>query len=96
MTISAEYIWFGVGLLGQGLFFLRSFFQWLASERQKACVVPVIFWYFSLAGGVILLVYAIYRKDPVFILGQGMGILVYLRNLYLIHSPTTVKEPDGR
>jgi lipid-A-disaccharide synthase-like uncharacterized protein len=84
MKLNAEFIWVMIGLLGQSLFFLRFFFQWLESEKKKDSVIPHIFWYFSIGGGAILLAYAVYRKDPVFILGQGMGLIVYFRNLMLI------------
>jgi len=77
-------IWLTIGFVGQALFSARFFIQWLESERRKRSVIPLAFWYFSIAGGVTLLSYAIYRKDPVFILGQAMGILIYLRNLYFI------------
>jgi len=76
--------WLAIGLLGQGLFFMRFFVQWLASEKRGRSVIPTAFWYFSLLGGVTLLSYAIWRRDPVFILGQGTGIFIYLRNLYFI------------
>ena len=79
-------IWIGVGLLGQLLFTSRFLVQWIASERRRESVVPVAFWWFSLAGGVTLLSYAIWRQDPVFILGQAMGLVVYARNLALIHA----------
>ena len=75
-----------LGFIGQGFFFGRFFVQWIASERQGKSVMPLSFWYFSIGGGVLLLVYAIMRKDPVFILGQGGGLIIYLRNLYLIHK----------
>jgi lipid-A-disaccharide synthase-like uncharacterized protein len=75
-----------IGFLGQALFSARFFVQWLASERVKRSVIPTAFWYFSLAGGVTLLAYAIHRQDPVFIAGQGLGLVVYLRNLYLIRA----------
>lgn len=81
---TSEWVWLGVGLLGQAMFFMRFFMQWLHSERQRRSVIPVVFWYFSLAGGVTLLAYAIYRQDPVFILGQSTGLVIYLRNLYFI------------
>ena len=84
-----ETLWITLGLLGQALFFSRFLVQWLASERLKESVVPTAFWYFSLGGGAILLTYAIHRGDPVFILGQSTGILIYLRNLFFIHSPQT-------
>lgn len=77
-------LWLAVGLIGQACFFTRFLVQWIASERRRESVVPVYFWYFSLAGGVILLAYAIHRTDPVFILGQAAGLVVYSRNLYLI------------
>ena len=63
---------------------MRFLVQWIASERKGESVVPLSFWFFSLGGGLTLLVYAIYRRDPVFILGQGAGLFVYSRNLYLI------------
>jgi lipid-A-disaccharide synthase-like uncharacterized protein len=78
--------WIVVGFIGQALFSARFVVQWLASERVKRSIVPRAFWYFSLAGGATLLAYAIHKQDPVFIAGQGLGLFVYLRNLYLIHS----------
>ena len=80
-----EVLWIGIGLFGQALFSARFVIQWLASERERRSIIPVAFWYFSIAGGVTLLAYAIYRQDPVFILGQSTGVLIYARNLYLIH-----------
>jgi lipid-A-disaccharide synthase-like uncharacterized protein len=82
--MTAEKIWLGVGLLGQAMFFMRFLLQWLESERQRKSVIPLAFWYFSIGGAAILLAYAIYRLDPVFIIGQAGGILIYARNLYLI------------
>jgi lipid-A-disaccharide synthase-like uncharacterized protein len=82
--LSADHIWLVVGLLGQVLFFMRFFVQWLHSERQGRSVVPVAFWYFSVAGGFILLLYAVHRRDAVFIIGQLGGLLIYARNLHLI------------
>jgi lipid-A-disaccharide synthase-like uncharacterized protein len=72
------------GFAGQVLFSMRFIVQWLASERAGRSVVPVVFWYFSIAGGLTLLLYAVYRLDPVFIVGQALGLFVYLRNLWLI------------
>jgi len=63
---------------------MRFVVQWIASERARASVIPVAFWFFSVGGGVLLLIYALYRRDPVFIAGQGFGLLVYIRNLYFI------------
>ncbi len=73
-----------IGFLGQGLFTARFLVQWIASERAGRSVVPVAFWFFSLGGGLILFAYALYRGDPVFIVGQGMGTFIYIRNLMLI------------
>ena len=78
-------LWLLVGFTGQALFSMRFLVQWLKSEQQKKSVVPIAFWYFSVAGGLALLVYAIHRQDPVFILGQLSGLFIYARNLYLIH-----------
>ena len=80
-----EFWWVAFGLFGQLMFTGRFLVQWIASERARKSVVPVLFWYFSMAGGLILLAYAIYRKDPVFVLGQSLGVFIYLRNLVLIH-----------
>jgi lipid-A-disaccharide synthase-like uncharacterized protein len=80
-----ECFWVVFGLLGQGLFFMRFFIQWIASERKKQSVVPIAFWYFSIGGGLMLLVYACYKGDIVFILGQGGGLVIYVRNLVLIY-----------
>lgn len=79
-----ETLWLTIGLLGQGLFSARFIVQWLVSERSKQSVIPVLFWYFSILGGVTLLLYSIHKADPVFIIGQGSGLLIYFRNLYFI------------
>lgn len=76
--------WLIVGFLGQLLFSMRFLLQWVQSERAKKSVIPVAFWYFSLGGSLVLLAYAIHRQDPVFILGQAAGLVIYLRNLFLI------------
>jgi lipid-A-disaccharide synthase-like uncharacterized protein len=76
--------WLIIGLLAQSMFFLRFFTQWIASEKIKDSVIPISFWYFSILGSLGLLTYALHIKDPVFILGQSMGIFVYIRNLVLI------------
>ncbi|HEY2889701.1 MAG TPA: lipid-A-disaccharide synthase N-terminal domain-containing protein [Dongiaceae bacterium] len=76
--------WVIFGFVGQILFFFRFFYQWLASEAAKRSVVPEAFWYFSIAGGLVLFIYAIQRSDPVFTVGQGCGIFIYVRNIYLI------------
>lgn len=82
--MNPDIIWLGIGLTGQALFSMRFLVQWLASERQRRSVMPIAFWYFSLAGGATLLAYAIYRADPVFIIGQLTGLFIYARNLHLI------------
>ena len=82
--MSAEHLWLVVGFLGQACFSMRVLVQWIASERKRESVIPLSFWFFSIGGGLTLLTYAIHRLDPVFILGQGAGLLVYARNLYLI------------
>jgi lipid-A-disaccharide synthase-like uncharacterized protein len=76
--------WLAVGFAGQGLFTARFVVQWLRSERAGRSVVPMAFWYLSLAGGVTLLLYAVHSGDPVFILGQAAGAVVYVRNIMLI------------
>ena len=78
--------WLVLGFFAQALFTGRFLIQWIASERAKKSVVPVAFWYFSIGGAAFLLAYAVYRKDPVFILGQSTGFFIYSRNLYLIHK----------
>lgn len=81
-----EFWWVVIGLFGQLLFTGRFLVQWLASERARRSVIPVAFWWFSIGGGLILLAYALYRKDPVFILGQSLGVFIYIRNLWLIRA----------
>jgi lipid-A-disaccharide synthase-like uncharacterized protein len=76
--------WVLLGFAGQALFSMRFIVQWLASERVGRSVVPVAFWFFSIGGGVLMLLYALYIRDPVFILGQGFGLFVYLRNLHFV------------
>ncbi len=82
--MESESIWLAVGFLGQALFSARFLVQWLKSEKEKKSVFPIAFWYFSIAGGVTLLSYAIHKQDPVFIVGQATGLFIYLRNLYFI------------
>ncbi|MBZ5637487.1 MAG: lipid-A-disaccharide synthase N-terminal domain-containing protein [Acidobacteriia bacterium] len=78
--------WLLLGLVGQAAFSARFVIQWLASERRRRSVVPSSFWWLSLAGGALLLAYALHRRDPVFVLGQSAGLAVYLRNLALIRK----------
>ncbi|MFQ5626846.1 MAG: lipid-A-disaccharide synthase N-terminal domain-containing protein [Methyloligellaceae bacterium] len=89
-----ELTWLAVGFGAQLMFSLRFLVQWIASERARRSLVPEIFWYFSVAGGAMLLTYAIYRMDPVFILGQSMGLIIYSRNIYFIWR-AKVQSGDG-
>ncbi|PRY71544.1 lipid-A-disaccharide synthase N-terminal domain-containing protein [Halomonas ventosae] len=92
--MTVEWLWLGIGFLGQALFSARFLVQWLASERARRSIVPRAFWFFSLAGGATLLAYAIYRRDPVFIAGQGAGLFIYARNLMLIRRE--IREQRAR
>jgi lipid-A-disaccharide synthase-like uncharacterized protein len=81
---TAQHLWLMVGFAGQALFASRFIVQWFKSEMEGRSVIPVAFWYCSVGGGIVLLAYAIYKGDPVFIIGQASGLFVYARNLYLI------------
>lgn len=83
-TPVSELVWIGIGLFAQAMFSMRFLIQWIATERARASIVPETFWYFSFAGGLLLLSYAIYRMDPVFMIGQATGIVIYSRNIYFI------------
>ena len=83
---STELFFLLIGFFGQGLFASRFIVQWIYSEKKGESHIPVIFWYLSIFGGIGLLVYAIFRKDPVIILGQSFGLFIYLRNLILIYK----------
>jgi lipid-A-disaccharide synthase-like uncharacterized protein len=82
---SLEIIFLIIGFVGQFIFASRFIVQWIYSEKRGESSIPIIFWYLSIVGGLSLLIYAIFRKDPVIILGQSFGILVYTRNLILIY-----------
>ena len=84
MTLDPQ-TWMLIGFLGQALFTGRFVVQWLYSEKNKRSMIPLAFWYFSIGGGLVLLLYALHRQDPVFIAGQAGGLVIYLRNLWLIH-----------
>lgn len=94
-----EMFWVALGFAAQGLFSARFLVQWIVSEREGRSVVPLAFWILSLVGGALLTLYAVYRKDPVFIVGQAGGLIVYSRNLYLIYrersrqAPAPTEEP---
>jgi lipid-A-disaccharide synthase-like uncharacterized protein len=86
-------LWIILGLIGQAMFTMRFYLQWIASEKKKESVIPVSFWYFSLGGGLILLSYAVHRMDPVFILAYLPGNFIYFRNLYFIHKKKKTSAP---
>ena len=79
-----DLMWTGVGFAGQALFSARFIYQWIMSERARRSVVPEAFWYFSFSGGVVLLAYAVHKHDPVFVVGQGSGLAIYGRNIWMI------------
>ncbi len=82
--MSEEQVWLIVGFTGQLFFTARFLVQWLTSERARRSIVPKAFWYFSIGGGITILCYAIHRADPVFIVGQACGLVIYLRNIYFL------------
>ncbi len=90
-TVDAMWILFGFA--AQSMYFMRFVLQWIASERVRRSIVPETFWYFSFAGGLMLFVYALHRADPVIMLGQFLGLLIYARNIYLIWLQ---KRPENR
>lgn len=87
-----EFWWVALGFLAQGIFASRFIVQWIASEKAGRSYVPVAFWYLSISGGLLMLAYAIYRRDPVFILGQSTGVIVYARNLMLIRRTSRAEQ----
>lgn len=91
LPLSSETLWIIIGFVGQTLFFMRFFVQWIASERAGRSVIPHAFWYFSMLGGLTLFAYALWRQDPVFIIGQSTGLFIYARNLYFLRKePKTI------
>lgn len=84
---SSVALWYAIGFLGQVTFGSRFFVQWIVSERARRVIIPRTFWYLSLLGGVALFAYALHRRDPVFAVGQGLGLIVYVRNLILGRVP---------
>lgn len=87
--------WIVVGFVGQACFSARFLVQWVVSEMRGESVIPTVFWNLSLLGGAILFTYAVYRRDPVFIVGQGAGLVVYTRNLVLIHRKRRAEKQAG-
>jgi lipid-A-disaccharide synthase-like uncharacterized protein len=91
-----ELAWVIFGFAAQGMFFMRFVIQWIASERVKRSIVPETFWYFSFAGGVMLFMYAVHRADPVIMVGQLMGLVIYSRNIYLIwHAKKVDRQAEA-
>jgi Predicted membrane protein len=84
MEFSSQWWLLAIGFIGQSFFFMRFFWQWIASEKAQKSIIPVNFWYFSLFGSCFLLAYAILRRDIVFIIGQSTGLIIYIRNIFLI------------
>ena len=93
--MAAYNIWYVIGFGGQIVFSLRFLVQWFVSEKRGESVIPIAFWYISLVGTTLLFAYASYRKDPVFMLGQGFGFVVYIRNLMLIYKKRASMEGGG-
>ncbi len=87
--------WVAVGFAAQILFSMRFGVQWIASERKGESIIPPLFWYFSIGGGALLFIYALHRKDPVFIMGQGAGLFIYARNLYFVIRKKTNSKPES-
>ena len=96
MNLSAQTFWIAIGFAGQALFSARFLIQWIASERARKSVVPKLLWYFSIAGGATLFAYAVWRQDPVFMVGQGFGLIVYIRNLLLIRRERDSQSQDEK
>lgn len=91
-SLTTTDIWLIIGFGGQMVFFMRFLIQWIVSERTGRSVIPDVFWYFSIMGGIILLAYAFHRNDPVFIMGQAVGLLVYFRNVMLLQKEQSAGE----
>ena len=88
-------IWLIIGFIGQTVFASRFLIQWIVSERASKSIIPNIFWWISIAGSLILLSYAIHKQDPVFIVGQSCGFLIYSRNLYLIRQDKRASKKNS-
>ena len=93
--MSEEQIWLIIGFIGQTIFASRFLIQWVVSERASKSIIPNIFWWISIAGSLILLSYAIHKQDPVFIVGQSCGFLIYSRNLYLIRQDKKASKKNS-
>lgn len=92
MSLSVNALWLVIGFAGQLLFSARFLVQWIVSEKRRESVIPPMFWYLSVFGGVTLLMYAIYKRDPVFIAGQATGVIIYARNIMLLRGGSRAAE----
>ncbi len=92
-TPTTELVWITIGFTAQFMFSMRFTMQWVATEKARASIIPETFWYFSLAGGLLLLAYAVYRMDPVFKIGQAAGLVIYARNIYFIWLSKRAPSP---
>jgi len=90
VKLDVDTVWLAIGFSGQLMFAARFLVQWLVSEKKRESVIPKAFWYLSIGGGAVLLAYALHQRDPVFILGQSTGVLIYARNLMLLSKPRPV------
>jgi len=93
--MSSEHFWLSVGFVAQGFFSMRFIVQWVVSERRRHSVIPITFWVFSVCGGLTLLTYALHRRDPVFVIGELLGTLIYLRNLQFAWRARSPRVPRG-
>lgn len=91
MMLTNHDFWLSVGFAGQALFGARFFVQWLYSETRGRSLIPAVFWYLSVAGGVVILAYAIHRREPVFIVGESFTLMIFLRNLHLLRREARKK-----
>ncbi|HEX7000019.1 MAG TPA: lipid-A-disaccharide synthase N-terminal domain-containing protein [Gammaproteobacteria bacterium] len=96
MTLHYHSVWLAIGFTGQLMFAARFIVQWLVSEKRRRSVIPATFWYLSIGGGIVLLLYAIHQRDPVFIAGQATGVLIYGRNLMLLRDGVSAGRASGR
>ena len=87
--------WVIIGFIGQALFGARFIIQWIVSEKRGESTIPLAFWYCSIGGSIVLLTYAIHREDPVFIVGQSLGSIIYIRNLILIDKKKKALAESG-
>jgi lipid-A-disaccharide synthase-like uncharacterized protein len=88
--------WAALGFVAQALFSARFLVQWIASERARRSIIPIAFWWFSIGGGILLFIYSLYRRDPVFIVGQGGGLLIYVRNvMFVLREQREEATPAG-